>query len=324
MAATLCSLAAATAHATQTRVLGRFRQRQHPPVSAGSAAWSVQVPGTGAGALQAAGVGGRLGSEELPGEALDRLLPALTRAAAHRLVYASRVEKAAAALDAMQKEAERAAERSRWVFGEEGRALVHPAEGTTGAKAGAATRSEIMRLFQTIMPTFQPPDNARSAAAALAPEEVAAAAEQAAAASMQTYPLPRRITPKYRRATAREACRSVQCDALDKAQKSRVGGVLAEVARLDTSCIAAAHAAGLSWLALGTGPGLAAGQAWVAELVEVAAGMQGGQERALAILRNMRDVSGGIRARNRELDGGRRVQAPVQTCSVNFVLAGGW
>ena len=86
-----------------------------PAVSAGPAARSAQVPGMAAGGLRAAGSGGRLRSRGQPGNAAG-VPPPLTRATAERLLDVSSTKKAAASLDVVREEAEKAAARSRWVF----------------------------------------------------------------------------------------------------------------------------------------------------------------------------------------------------------------
>ena len=98
----------------ETRAAGQAQAGPAPPVQAGSAARSAQMPATAAGG-GLHGSHGTMGSREQPAKAVDGVLLSLTSAAAQRLLDTSRVEEAAAVLDHMLKVAENAEEQSTWM-----------------------------------------------------------------------------------------------------------------------------------------------------------------------------------------------------------------
>ena len=79
-----------------------------PIVSAGSAAWSAQLLEVGAEDLRAAGCDGMLRSRKQPAVEVDQLMPQLPWAKVRRLLDTRRLDRAAAALDAVQEQAEQA------------------------------------------------------------------------------------------------------------------------------------------------------------------------------------------------------------------------
>lgn len=151
--------------------------------------------------------------------------------------------------------------------------------GMTRAEAAAAARSDLVRQWPRDMRAHELFLDAYKAAAARLANTTADAESRAAAARMLTYPLPRRVTPAVIREVTAGIARSLKSKlAAGKRAEEGLDAVDVEVTGLYDSClnlIDAAHSAGLAVLALGNGPGMAAGHAWCTEFVEVCAGVQG-------------------------------------------------
>ena len=163
---------------------------------------------------------------------------------------------------------------------------VRPAVGETGAVATTMARQRFLRAWRGLLGAHEPSLDAQSAADDRMASLIAAAAERADAARMQTCPLPR-MTGKCMREKAAACAASMRAKtaAASRVLDSRIAA-MTQARSLESSCaslISAAHAAGVAWLSSsGVGPGLAAGQAWCMEFVEVSVGVHGAKVQAHA------------------------------------------
>lgn len=170
-------------------------------------------------------------------------------------------------------------------MGEQCSSSVRPAVGKTGANLTTRARQLFLRAWRGLLDAHEPCLDAQNAADEHMASLVAAAAERADAARMQSHPLPQ-MTGKSMREKAAACARYMRANtaAVTMALDSR-DAVMTQARGLQDRCaslISAAHAAGLAWLSLGDGSGLAAGQAWCTEFIEVSAGVHGAKVQAHA------------------------------------------
>ena len=193
--------------------------------------------------------------------------------------------------------------------------------------AAATARTRLLDGWQAHLTAPEAVEAALRAAALRSAQLDVAAQERVLAARLCAYPLPRRITAPYARETAKALWRAVHAKKVagDRVRASYLdSGTLAEAVRVDKSCgslVRAAHAAGLIWLSARPGPGLAAGQAWCAEFLELCAGVRGARvlldghvEAALEREAGMDDAVEGIYAVQ---SGGGCGPHPFMTVSVS-------
>ena len=156
-----------------------------------------------------------------------------------------------------------------------------------GSGADASVSRRLMRMWPATMDAHEPWSGARGAAEARVAALTGAAEARLTAARLRTYSLPRRTALAQMRKAMAARLRAARTTIIAgcNAYINLSGVVLDDVGGLQSSCttlMEAAHAAGLSWILAGQGPGLAAGQAWCAEFVEVSASVHRADVQAQA------------------------------------------